>query len=127
MAGAGRVQYNRINEVSLATANAIKQVILATAGNIVEVAAASMEGQEPPSPPGHAPAIRSGILHGGMKVDDDNMQTSSIVTAYTDVEYAQHLEFGTIRMEARPFLRPAAEQVRGPFEQAVRAAIRRIR
>lgn len=30
----------------------------------------------------------------------------------TDVEYAPHVEFGTVRMRAQPFLRPALEQVR---------------
>lgn len=31
----------------------------------------------------------------------------------TDVEYAPHQEFGTVRMPAHPFLRPALDAVRG--------------
>lgn len=31
----------------------------------------------------------------------------------TDVEYAPYVEFGTKRMHAQPFLRPAADDIRG--------------
>ena len=31
----------------------------------------------------------------------------------TDVDYAPHVEFGTSRMRAQPFLRPALDAVRG--------------
>lgn len=106
-----------------------QQVVTAVAAQIAEQAVVSMEGQEPPSSPGHAPAIRSGLLHGGIK-------SSTIMTgmgdftataiAYTDVEYAQHLEYGTVHMEARPFMAPAAEVVRPSFEKAMRSAVRRL-
>lgn len=31
----------------------------------------------------------------------------------TNVEYARHVEFGTVRMRAKPFLRPALDAVKG--------------
>lgn len=50
------------------------------------------------------------------------------LTAYvgTHVEYAPYVEFGTRKMAARPYLRPAAEAVRSPFIQAVEAALREL-
>ena len=38
-------------------------------------------------------------------------------------EYAPFLEFGTTRMAARPFMVPAAEAEREPFNNAVKAVI----
>jgi len=107
-----------------------REVTLATAGMIAEQAAASMEGQKPPSAPGHAPAIRSGLLHDGIKAMSVDSTQSGMgafsAIAYTDVEYAQHLEYGTVHMEARPFMVPAAEVVRPSFEKAMRRALRTV-
>lgn len=38
----------------------------------------------------------------------------------TPVEYAPYVEYGTTKMAPRPYLGPAAEAVRGPFEQAMK-------
>lgn len=40
----------------------------------------------------------------------------------TAVEYGPHVEFGTIRQAAQPFLRPALDMARGKVPQVVRTA-----
>ena len=40
--------------------------------------------------------------------------------------YAAYIEFGTVRMPARPYMVPALEDVRGGFEAAVAAAITQL-
>lgn len=39
-------------------------------------------------------------------------------------EYGSHIEFGTTRMAARPYLTPSVDAARQPFERAVGAAVR---
>ncbi len=42
----------------------------------------------------------------------------------TGTEYAIYVEYGTRRMRPRPYMRPAAERVRGWLEGAARKAIK---
>jgi HK97 gp10 family phage protein len=44
-------------------------------------------------------------------------------TVGPSVEYGAYVEFGTRRMGARPYMRPAAEQVLPQFAAAVKAAL----
>lgn len=44
----------------------------------------------------------------------------------TNVEYAPFVEYGTYRTPAQPYLTPAAEQVRQPFIDNLRAAVEDI-
>jgi len=124
-----RLVFDHIPRYSTALYGIVQQVVTATAGMIAEEAAASMEGQESPSSPGHAPAIRSGLLHDGIKSSTSTSTLGGMMDAtaiaYTDVEYAQHLEYGTVHMEARPFMVPAADKVRPSFEKAIRSAVAR--
>jgi len=43
------------------------------------------------------------------------------------VEYGAYQEFGTSKMAAQPFMRPAIEAVRGPFQKAMSQAWRSTR
>jgi hypothetical protein len=117
------VASNRLPAIAVALPMLVGTVVEDSAAQIVMVAAESMEGQMTVSPPGHAPAIDSGLLHDSMQ---SKMTGPTSAMAYTNVEYAPHLEYGTVHMEARPFMVPAAEHVRPSFEQAVRVALRRI-
>lgn len=44
----------------------------------------------------------------------------------TNVEYAPHVELGTIKMAAKPYLRPAVEEARRQFELAIQLAFKDI-
>ncbi len=57
------------------------------------------------SAPGEAPANRTGRLVASIVYQVDRQQLHVDITAGT--EYARHLEFGTRKMAARPFLIPA--------------------
>jgi len=76
------------------------------------------------SAPGEAPAVDTGNLKGTINMEMTG-KTTAIITA--DPEYARHLEFGTRRMQMRPFMRPAAEKNRGPFISALRSLERHLK
>jgi phage gpG-like protein len=93
------------------------QAVRATAFGIQGRAQASMQGPKSgrvytrsggvhqASAPGEAPAVDTGNLINSLQVEV-RAQTSAAV--YTNVEYAPVLEYGGAKMEARPFLTPAA-------------------
>lgn len=62
------------------------------------------------SAPGEAPAADTGYLHSNIafEIDSDGLGASIESRA----AYSQALEFGTSRMQARPFLQPAIEENR---------------
>jgi HK97 gp10 family phage protein len=71
-------------------------------------AAAKINASHPtPSVPGEGPAVRTGRLRGSItwRIGDD------FAGPYADIGssvlYAPFVEFGTVNMQARPFLRPA--------------------
>lgn len=72
------------------------------------------------SAPGQPPAIDTGTLINSIEVGEVTpMQAILGVGA----EYGEYLEFGTSRMEARPFLRPAMDENEGEILQAVEATV----
>ena len=82
------------------------------------------------SAPDEAPAVDTGILRSSLavKVDADGLGASIGVHDVTRVKYARHLEYGTQKMAARPFIFPAFEKhkskSRARIAEAVNAALR---
>lgn len=73
---------------------------------------------------GNPPAVDTGALTGSifyMKVND---LTAAIGSR---LEYARHLEFGTLKMAARPAWVPAAEKVAPRLEKRIRRVIAEAR
>lgn len=70
------------------------------------------------SAPGESPAYQFGRLRNSIAVtkeatpDDLSADTGPRVQSFPDAYYAAFLEFGTRRMEPRPYMRPAADAVR---------------
>lgn len=64
------------------------------------------------SAPGEAPAIDTGNLMGSINF---GMQSPTMAEVTVNAEYAAYLEFGTIRMAARPYVEPSLEKVRDQF------------
>jgi len=59
------------------------------------------------SAPGQPPAVDTGRLRASITHEVCKESNQIIGLVGTNVEYAPHLEFGTNKMAARPFLRPA--------------------
>ena len=78
---------------------------LYTSGSVVHQASA----------PGEMPAIDESALFNSIAVDAEPNSLEAIV--YTGMEYAPHLEYGTVTMQARPFMEPATEAERAKFER----------
>lgn len=85
-------------------------------------------GNHRASKPGDPPAIDLGTLVNSINtVLKSSSTTDAWANVGTGVEYAPHLEFGTSRMEARPFLRPAwdnnIDKVKGAMRHQLKGAI----
>lgn len=65
------------------------------------------------SAPGEAPATDTGRLANSIQADIQGKQA----TVFTNLEYAPWLEFGTQKIEPRPFMVPSMEKERPKFEQ----------
>jgi HK97 gp10 family phage protein len=74
------------------------------------------------SAPGQAPNQDTGILAGNIET---NQIAPLIVEVSSNAPYAAPLEFGTSKMEARPYMAPARDAKRQEVTQLVRQAVNR--
>lgn len=65
--------------------------------------------------------VDTGNLRNSIRTTFENDGMTGIVS--TNVEYAIYVEYGTRFMAAQPYFTPAAEQVRGSFERAVKSEL----
>ena len=72
------------------------------------------------SAPGEPPAADTGFLRGSVTVDSVT-PTEAIIAPHTD--YDEELEFGTERIAARPYMRPALDEHEAEILDAVRATV----
>jgi hypothetical protein len=87
------------------------------------VRAAAFEGERyvkqsfgtSPSLPGEPPGVDTGKLRAGINVQSRGSFSQAITTG--DTEYAIHLEYGTHRMAARPFMAPMAAWLEGELNR----------
>lgn len=59
-----------------------------------------------PSAPGQPPGVDTGTLRRSVQVDRSQVDSELKARVGTNVEYARPLEYGTINMAARPWMRP---------------------
>jgi HK97 gp10 family phage protein len=64
--------------------------------------------------------VDTGTLKGSIMVDEVT-PVQAIIAPHTD--YAEHVEFGTSRMEAQPYMRPALDEHEAEIVQAVRDTV----
>lgn len=76
-----------------------------------------------PSSPGQPPNADTGELDRSVHAERTGELTA---IAAADAAHAQPLEFGTSKMEARPFMAPAAERTRPKAKKLLEAARDRI-
>ena len=77
-----------------------------------------------PSAPGEAPAVDTGRLRASIthRVEMESGEAAGFVG--TSVEYAPWLEFGTTRMQPRPFMVPAIERNREWIKNKLAAVVK---
>lgn len=73
------------------------------------------------SAPGEAPAIDYGLVLNSIGTERDG--TDAVI--YTSAEVSPHLEFGTARMRARPFMRPPMDEHKNEIMAAVQKTLTR--
>lgn len=88
-------------------AYAAGELIRAEAHQAIARGAVSGTGHQP-SDPGEPPNRESGLLQNHLGVVQADTLASEVVS---DAPYAAALEFGTSRMAARPYLRPARDRL----------------
>lgn len=79
------------------------------------------------SAPGEPPASWTGNLVRGVKIYTDEGKTTAWVAASAisnGYDYAPALEFGTLKMAKRPFLRPAFLKFKPLINKSIKAAIK---
>lgn len=65
--------------------------------------------------------VDTGTLRNSIMVDETTPDRA-VIAPHTD--YAQHVEFGTSRMAAQPYMRPALDQHEGEILGAIEATVR---
>lgn len=87
----------------------------------ISITAGAVSGkQHKPSAPGEAPNNDTGTLAGAIET---NQVAPLVVEVSSNAPYAAALEFGTSRMESRPYMQPARDAKRREVEQLVRRAV----
>jgi hypothetical protein len=115
-----------VNDVALQVqSTAIKSIHEVSPGRTVQRKRQGGEGtyDHIASRPGDAPNTDTGRL--ASSIARQHIKGSGVAYVSTDVEYASELEFGTRRVEARPFLQPAVDSadIIGASTRAVNRAI----
>lgn len=83
-------------------------------------------GKHKASGPGEPPAPDTGTLKGSITTSVDAVNLTGNVNAGTT--YSRHLEFGTVKMAPRPFMRPALmnkrEEIRADIADEIAKSLR---
>lgn len=137
MKTAATVQFNRLPEIARRLPQEVKAVIQDTILAIETDIKAEMAepkhgaiyprgqaGEHQASAPGEAPAVDYGVLINSIQTQ---MVRDDLGLVFTNTEYAAPLEYGTVRMEPRPFMTPAADRARPEFAERMRDLEDRLR
>lgn len=71
-------------------------------------------------------ARRTGFLQARIKWQSRPRTLAAVVGVAPEAFYWKFLEYGTVKMQAQPFLRPAAQAEEGQHGQAVVDALKRV-
>ena len=126
-----KVVFNRLprlsREMEAKVADVVKEHAFAAKADMQAQMAQSKSGhwygKHQASAPGEAPAIDTSELVNSLGA---KALKRLVWIVWAGAEYAIHLEYGTVKMAARPFMRPAAERISKPFFTAMRRALGRL-
>lgn len=107
-------------DVDRVISDAVADAALTMRGAVVK---SIHEGSGERSKPGEPPNTDTGRLANSISATHKAGAHEAFV--HTDIDYAPHLEFGTVKMEARPFLAPQMETVQQKLHDGVKRAINR--
>ncbi|KPL70174.1 hypothetical protein ADN00_18920 [Ornatilinea apprima] len=111
---------------------ATEAVVKKTTQEIEKISKESMEGPKSgrlysrgkkthhASAPGEPPAVDSGNLANSIQSEVSMQANGPRGVVFTNTEYAVGLEFGTRKMAARPFMKPAADRMRPIYLSALK-------
>lgn len=129
-----RVVYNRFPQIAAQLRTEASKAVRVTAFEVEADIKQAMTGgpktgraygDHQASSPGQAPAVDVGTLINSIVTDAKPGALTA--TVYTPVEYAPHLEFGTVRMEPRPAWVPAAERAAPRYRARMTRLLRKLR
>lgn len=108
----------KIRGTKTVTANLAKaaEAIEGAVGDAVRKAAMEVERDAEINCP-----VDTGTLRGSISAEEKDPLHFEVGT---NVEYAAHVEFGTSKMAAQPYLEPAAETARAKYPDIVKAGVR---
>lgn len=119
----------RIKALNSPNAERRVEAALHAYGNLIQVEAqiaissGAVSGkQHQPSQPGEAPHFDTGTLANGIETAKSGRLEVEVTS---NAPYSVALEFGTSKMQARPFMAPAVATMRGRGEKLVAEAMRR--
>ena len=118
----------RLRNLPAATAREVGKVMFVGAGVIEtearrSIVAGAIQGKgHVPSAPGEPPNRDTGVLDQNVAAKKTGRLTAETASS---APYSAALEFGTSKMEERPFMRPATQKSRPIIENLARAAVSR--
>lgn len=121
-------QIRRLQRAGTAVRGQVGKAVVAAAELVAAEAVTSITAgwiggpDHVPSKPGEPPNADTGRLHGAIDVMRRGELTAEVASA---APYAADLEFGTSRVAARPYLRPATAKKRGEVVELILRAARR--
>lgn len=126
-----KIVFNRLprlsREMEAKVADVVKEHALAAKADMQAQMAQAKSGRwygaHQASAPGEAPAIDTSELVNSLGA---KALKRLVWMVWAGAEYAIHLEYGTVKMAARPFMRPAAKRISKPFFTAMRRALGRL-
>lgn len=98
---------NKLLELEREAPGRSAEFVEKTAKLCVDIIGLSWNEQQP-SPPGETPGVDTSALKNSVAYEPGDDPWTQIV--HDGVEYGVHLEYGTEKMAARPWLLPAVEQ-----------------
>lgn len=90
----------------------------------ISITAGSISGKNHvPSNPGEPPNADTRLLDTSIETTIERRGNNPAVHVTSNAPYSAFLEYGTSRMEERPFMRPAARKKRGLVSKYIRVAV----